>query len=122
MTFIKKYKTIIVMFSFLIILLISNNSFATTPTEITNSMTIGGNGIHQFEGPGNIILGILKVVGIMCSVGMLMVIGIKYMMGSVEEKAEYKKTIWVYILGAILVFGISILGQKMYEFIGSIFQ
>ena len=29
------------------------------------------------------------------------------MMGSVEEKAEYKKTLKPYLIGAILVFGIT---------------
>ena len=34
-------------------------------------------------------------------------IGIKYILGSVEEKAEYKQTLKPYLIGAILVFGIS---------------
>ena len=33
-----------------------------------------------------------------------MVIGIKYMMGSAEEKAEYKKTMLPYLIGAIILF------------------
>ena len=33
-----------------------------------------------------------------------MVIGIKYMMGSAEEKAEYKKTMIPYLVGAIILF------------------
>lgn len=121
MALIKKYKIIILIIIFLNLLVISKTTLATTPDEITRKMTVGGSEIHQFEGAGNIILGALKVVGTICSVGMLMVIGIKYMMGSIEEKAEYKKTIWIYILGAVLVFGISTLGQKLYEFTTSMF-
>ena len=30
--------------------------------------------------------------------------GIKYMMGSAEEKAEYKKVMLPYIIGAVLIF------------------
>ena len=37
----------------------------------------------------------------------LLVIGIKYMMGSASEKAEYKKTMIPYLVGAILIFGAS---------------
>ena len=37
----------------------------------------------------------------------LVVLGIKYMIGSAEEKAEYKKTMIPYIIGAILVFAAS---------------
>ena len=44
------------------------------------------------------------VVGFLISVGVLMVLGIKYMMGSAEEKAEYKKTFIPYIIGAIILF------------------
>ena len=35
---------------------------------------------------------------------MLLIIGIKYILGSVEEKAEYKQTMWPYVLGAVLIF------------------
>ena len=48
--------------------------------------------------------GIIQVVGTIIAVGVLMVIGIKYMMGSAEEKAEYKKTMLPYIIGAVILF------------------
>ena len=35
-----------------------------------------------------------------------MLVGLKYMLGSVEEKAEYKKTLLYYLIGAVLAFGI----------------
>lgn len=50
------------------------------------------------------ILGIIQVVGIVVSVVMLMAIGIKYMLGSVEEKAEYKSSLKPYIIGAFVLF------------------
>lgn len=53
---------------------------------------------------GEKILGIIQVVGTIIAVGALMVLGVKYMMGSAEEKAEYKKTMIPYIIGAILLF------------------
>jgi len=53
---------------------------------------------------GNNILGIIRVVGTVIAVGVLMVLGIKYMMGSAEEKAEYKKTMIPYLIGAVLLF------------------
>lgn len=53
---------------------------------------------------GNNILGIIRVVGTVVAVGVLMVLGIKYMMGSAEEKAEYKKTMIPYLVGAVLLF------------------
>ena len=56
---------------------------------------------------GNIIIGIIQFVGSAVSVIALIVIGIKYMMGSLEEKAQYKETMRPYIIGAFLVFGVS---------------
>ena len=49
------------------------------------------------------ILGVVHVIGIFVSVAMLMIMGIKYMMGSVEEKAEYKETMRPYLWGVILL-------------------
>ena len=43
-----------------------------------------------------------------------MVIGIKYMMGSAEEKAEYKKTMIPYLIGAVLLFAAVNLATYIY--------
>ncbi len=56
---------------------------------------------------GNQIIGIITTVGVVVAVIILLVLGIKYMMGSASEKAEYKKTMIPYIVGAILIFGAS---------------
>lgn len=53
---------------------------------------------------GNKIVGIVQAIGSLVSVGALAVIGIRYMLGSSEEKAEYKSTMIPYIVGAILTF------------------
>lgn len=55
----------------------------------------------------NSITNILAVIGTVLSVVMLMVIGIKYMIGTVQEKADYKKTMGPYLVGAIMVFSIT---------------
>lgn len=60
------------------------------------------------------ILGIINVVGVIVSVVTLMVIGIKYMVGSLEEKAEYKKTMIYYLLGAALLFTVTTLPNILY--------
>ena len=50
-----------------------------------------------------------------------MVLGIKYMMGSAEEKAEYKKTFIPYIIGAVLLFAASAFASQLYSWANSIF-
>lgn len=56
---------------------------------------------------GNQIIGIITTVGVVVAVVVLLILGIKYMMGSASEKAEYKKTMIPYLVGAILIFGAS---------------
>ena len=56
---------------------------------------------------GNQLIGIITTVGVVVAVIILLVSGIKYMMGSASEKAEYKKTMIPYLVGAILIFGAS---------------
>ena len=53
---------------------------------------------------GNNIIGIIQVIGSLIAVAMVLVIGIKYMMGSAEEKAANKKSMIPYLIGAILLF------------------
>lgn len=62
------------------------------------------------------VIGAFQAIGSIVSVLALVLIGIKYMMGSVEERAEYKQTMMYYILGAILVFAISNISAVIYNF------
>ena len=64
-------------------------------------------GAYKLRQIGNNIIRILKVIGAIISVVTLIVIGIKYIIGSVEEKAEYKKTMKPYLIGAVMVFAIT---------------
>lgn len=65
---------------------------------------------------GNTIIGGFQAIGSIVSVLALVIIGIKYMMGSVDEKAEYKTKMIYYIIGAILVFAISNISAMLYNF------
>lgn len=62
------------------------------------------------------ILVIIRIIGTVTSVVMLIVIGLKFMLGSVEEKAEYKQSLKPYIIGALLLFTGTLIPQLMYEF------
>ena len=52
------------------------------------------------------ILSLITTIGTVISVLMLAILGVKYMLGSVEEKAEYKRDLVPYFIGAALLFGI----------------
>ena len=53
------------------------------------------------------IISVIMSVGIIFSVVMIMVLGIRYMFGSVEQKAEYKRTMIPFIIGAVMLFAIT---------------
>ena len=69
----------------------------------------------QIVNIGNIIVSIVRTLGAAVSVVMLMIVGIKYITGSVEEKAEYKQTMWPYIVGALLIFAGTTITSIIYE-------
>lgn len=88
-----------------LLIIMSTNVIAVNPDEYEPSQTITSN---NFLGKAGIVLGWIKYVGILISVIVLTVIGIKYIFSSVEGKAEYKKAMLPYILGCFLLVGISI--------------
>lgn len=55
---------------------------------------------------GALIVEVIQAIGIIVIVVWLMLIGIKYMTGSIEEKAEYKKTIIYYLIGVAIFVGL----------------
>jgi len=69
---------------------------------------------------GATIVTVLQVIGVVVAVVVLLVLGIKYMVGSAEEKAEYKKTMMPYIVGAILIFAATTIVNIVYQMANSL--
>lgn len=74
--------------------------------DLDNYGKITGNS-KVFEESVGKILSIVQVVASLAAVICLVILGVKYMTGSIEEKAQYKKTLMPYFIGAMMVFGIS---------------
>ena len=87
----------------------------TTVGPVTINPDTSGTGATGATNVGNDIIGVIQVVGILIAVGTIMILGIKYMMGSAEEKAEYKKTLMPYLIGAILLFAGAAFAQTIYN-------
>ena len=64
---------------------------------------------------GNNVLGIIQIVGTLITFMVLMILGIKYMMGSVEEKSEYKRSMLPYVIGVVLLFGAVNIAAAIYD-------
>lgn len=75
-----------------------NNIIDTMSNSKANNTT----GISKIGGQ---IADTLTTIGIVIAVIVILILGIKYMIGSASEKAEYKKTMIPYIVGAVLLLG-----------------
>lgn len=95
---------------------IAGTVLAFNPNTVLNGLNGNGNvQTNDLTKVGNNIVTIIQVVGIVIAVIVLLVIGIKYMMGSASEKAEYKKTMIPYIVGAVLIFAGTSLVRVIYS-------
>ena len=108
-------KIIPLILAIVLILSISSNVMA-----VKNPASITGATVSQFDTIGSKIIGMIQAVGSIAAVAVLVVLGIKYMMGSTEEKAEYKKTLLPYFIGAILIFAASQIAGIVFNFANSI--
>lgn len=104
---IKKQKILKTLFfiSIFISLIISGTmSYASAGQIDVNAVTINELKIEDLKPMFESMLGFVQVIGSAISVIIIAVIGVKYMYSSVEEKAEYKKTMIYYVIGAVLIF------------------
>ncbi len=80
---------------------ISNSVFARiTPDQITANEDVKDGGALTLA---KRVATWVRNVSVIAAVIIIMVIGVKYILGSVEEKAEYKKTFLPLIVGIVLV-------------------
>ena len=84
------------------------------PTGIT--------GADDFVSKANIIIGVIQAVGSIIAIIVLIIIGLRYMMAGVEEKADYKSTMIPYIVGCVLLFVISNLVAFIYNLVQNSFN
>ena len=77
---------------------------AVTPGALNEKIDYGSDSdTNSIMTQAGKIMGMIRNIAIIASVIIIMVLGIKYMLGSVEEKAEYKKSFMPLIIGIILV-------------------
>ena len=92
-------------------------------SDFTNKSTLDGykssgvNGADKLKNKSNVVVGVLQGVGTVVAVIMLTVIGIKYMISSLEERAEFKQTMVPYVIGAGSLLIISNLVGLIYSII-----
>ena len=101
----KTVKIVSILLTFVIVMSLSTSAFAVDLNQFQGNTN--SNAANSIATLSNNIIGLLQVAGMAVSIIVLIVLGIKYMMGSTAEKAEYKKTLMPYFIGALLIFGAS---------------
>ena len=93
---------------------VTSNVAAYKPTDIDTGSA------SKIESKTSKILTVISNIGIAVSVIILAILGVKYMIGSVEDKAEYKEDMIPYLIGALMLFGITsflkiiiVIGEKI---------
>lgn len=112
----KTSKIIVALLIILSIVMISVSSFADplTPGSFGTG-TIDPSQTSIIQGMGGQIIGVVRTVGVLVAVVILLILGIKYMVGSAEEKADYKKSMIPYLVGAVLIFAASTIAGIVYD-------
>ena len=109
----KAYKALSVLMIVVMLIFVCTSAFAVVdPTKIDATKDLG-DADTAITDIGSTILSAVTSVGMILAVIIIAVLGVKYMMGSTEEKAEYKKTMIPYLVGAVLVFGASAIGRAV---------
>lgn len=105
-TTIKKIITILI--SLILLFAFCSSSLAVFTTRYYQPSSMDeASGAETIKSIGNTIIGIIQIIGTIISVLVLAILGIKYMIGSAEERAEYKKSMKPYLIGAVMVFAIT---------------
>lgn len=109
----KKYLfiEIVMIIIFILPIIIPNYTYADISTTINPNdwkpTELPGEETEEFIAMGNVIVNVIRTIGIVVTVVTLMIMGIKYMAGSIQERAEYKKSMKPYLIGVLIFFGIS---------------
>ncbi len=96
----KKNKKILYYLTYAILLLIiflQSTCYATDGINIQNS--------NELDNPLKVIIGVTEVIALGIASIMLIVVAIKYMVSSPNDRAEIKKHAIVYVVGAVIIFG-----------------
>lgn len=92
--FMKIFVTVMCLMALMIPSVFAFGNITATPTAPEGAANTAGT-----------IIGVMQWIGYAIAVGMLVYIGIKYIMASANEKADLKNALIKYVIGAALIVG-----------------
>lgn len=102
----------------LAIMLVSTISTTCLAGSVGN-VTIGAGTDKMTDGMKGKLANIIKTLrnlSLIIAVIVLVILGIKYMLGSVEEKAEYKKSFMPLVVGIVVIAAVFQIADFIYKF------
>ena len=98
----KTLKILSIILLAIILISFSTNVFCAQlqPDSLTPNYSGDSSKIQATAGK---IMGMIRNISVIAAVIIIMILGVKFMLGSVEEKAEYKKSFMPLIIGIVLV-------------------
>ena len=97
-------------FSIIMLIIITLSSFMATISyaDLINPNDYNPNNMNEevpekFTNMVGIIATTIQTIGVILSIIVIGLLGIKYMTGSVEEKADYKKSMIPFLIGTVLI-------------------
>lgn len=98
----KTIKILSIILITIMILTIQTSVFAMlSPNDI--SPTYNNTAAEGLKSIAGNIVGLIRNIAVIAGVILLSVIGVKFMLGSAEEKAEYKKSLMPLVVGIVVV-------------------
>ena len=104
---------LLVMLAFTIIQPVFAATGELTPNNLSATYSANDGGLSEKAGR---IMGLIRNIAVVVGVIMLMIIGVKFMLGSAEEKAEYKKSLMPLVIGIVIVMMATTLVSFVYNF------
>lgn len=116
----KSVKVIMVIITILaIILMFSSNVFASSIINQIQQPDTDKTVPSDLLSMAGRVMGIIRTIAVVAGVIILMVIGVKFIIGSAEEKAEYKKSLIPLVVGIVLVMAATTIVSFLFDFMSA---
>ena len=99
----KSMKILSILMITVMLVMVATPVFAQDAGQVIEGIDTTYSGDDTIKAKIGKFIGFLQWIGIIAGVAIIAIFGIKYMMGSLEEKAEYKKTMIPFIVGAVVL-------------------
>ena len=115
----KEIKIVITIILILLMIITLETSVKADTADIISSLSNPGDvdGTDEIVDLGKKVVGVIQVSGAVIAIAIIALLGIKYITSSLEEKADVKKAMIPYIVGAFLLFSTTTVVNLIYNVI-----